>query len=881
MPNDTQRSPSYVVVIGDKDRDLLDALKDRRESLQSHILEARGVDDAVARVVAAQPDLAVVPEDVEGQAHLDICQQIKQRNPRIATLVMRERLGEIPANHPAVDDYVALGNSAEMVARINVLLSLKTYNVRAVALSARILDAFRAFDLSPALLSEGRLLPPSKVSYDALLDVDVVREQQAALSKFGDTAFACYVYRSEPSCVASSGRHGCLRGFCPVAQAMTEAPGFSEATEECSLSAWQCARDAMLAVEPRSALCPGGYQLAAFPIALRFRTVRYPLLAVCVALPAPISPEQLDRLAAQTGADAARLRREVARHPLPHLSPMHLEALRRIEEAMAEALSREISQEYATAYNVLVEAVERHESQRAAARRSRQLQHVNERLRELNRLKSEFLANVSHELKTPMTSIIGFSSLLLRGGAGPVSEKAEHFLNRVLANARSLHAAINDILELAELGGHEVTLKPSPFELPALIRECVEEIRPEMAEKPIELHVDLPPGLPALTTDRERLGQILMSLLSNAAKFTHRGEIRVSAVPVVGERPRVAIAISDTGVGLPDESLPHIFEEFRQVDGSSTRRYGGAGLGLSLVQKLSRLLGGDVAVESRLDVGSTFTVTVPTDLEAFLAHRRELKLRVLAGEPDPHDDSTPIVLALADDPQVGLDVRRWCEPHGYRIACAFDAEQALERARALTPAAIIVDAQAPGGEVWRLADELRADPRTTDIPLIVVSALGGRDLAEAVGASEWVPRPLAADALLNALARLQPGEAGAVLAIVGDPGPRDALRRALREAGYQVTACATLGEASHHAASHFDAVVLDPESEGEGELTALGSLRTGPWAEAPLVAYVGPRLRPEERERTAAAAIATVEQSESGPLEVVRCLTRVRTHRDG
>jgi len=870
------RAPSFVVVIGDQDRDVLDALKDRRESIQSHIVEAHGPEDAVARVLAAQPDLAAVPEDPQGQSHFAICQQIRQRNPRITTLVLRERLSEIPPSHPAIDDYVALGDSGEMMARINVLLSLKAYNARASHIRTRILEAFGAFELSPELLAEGRLVPPSKVSYRAVVDVDLIREQQAALSRFGDTAFACFLYASEPACVCSSGRAGCLRGFCPVAHALAGAPRFAEATESCSRSAWVLARDAMLAAEVRPAQCPGGYQLAAFPVWLRFRSVRYPLLAVCVALPAPVDTERLARLAAQAGADPAALQREVARHPLPQLSKVHLDAMMRLEENMAEALSRQVSQQYATAFNVLVEAVERHEGQRAAARRSRQLQRANERLRELNHLKSEFLANVSHELKTPMTSIIGFASLLLRGGAGAISDKAEHYLNRVLGNARSLHEAINDILEVAQLDSHDVVLSPASFELEPLLGECLEEIRPEAAEKPLALRCEVAPGIPGLNTDRERLRQVVMSLLSNAVKFTVRGEVRVAASPApAAETPRVAIAVTDTGVGLATEAMPHLFEEFRQVDGSSTRRHGGAGLGLSLVKKLTRLLGGEVAVESRVDVGSTFAVTIPTDWPAFQAHRKELRERVLQGEPDPKDRSGPILLAVMDDPQTVLDLRGWCEPHGYRVASSFDTEAAIERTRSLIPLAVLVDAMATGHEVWHLADELRGDPRTTDVPLIVVSGLGGRDLAEAVGASDWLPGPVSPDALLNAVDRLRPAEAGAVLLLVGDSGRRDGLRRAFREAGLQVTACATLTEASHYASSRFDAVVVDPEAEGEGELTAFGSLRAGPWSMAPVVAYVGDTFPAEARARLATGAAAVVEQTEAGPMEAVQAVVRL------
>ena len=876
MTEESPRSPSYVIVMGDADRDLLDALKDRRGSIQSHILEARGVDDAVESILRARPDLAVVPEDLQGQSHVELCQRIKQLNPRIATVVLRAVLTDIPAGHAAIDDYVALGDNDDMMSRINVLLRLRTFNARALPIRDRILAAFRAFDLSPRLLADGRLLPPSKVDFRALLDVDDIREHEAALSKLGYTSFACHAYASQPEVVCTSAAGGCLRGVCPVAQALSSEPGFTVACDDCHLSAWRCARDAMLAGEPRTALCPGGYQIAAFPVCLTFRSVRYPLLAICISLPSALDLDQLDRLAEQCHADPVRLRREVALRPLPRLSRVHLDALLLIEQNVTEAYSHRVSDEYATAYNVLVEAVERWEHNRSLSRRSLQLQRANERLRELSHLRGEFLANLSHELRTPMTSIIGFTSLLLREAAGQPPERAAHFLNQVLANARTLEAAINDVLDLAQLGSPDAPVEPTTFELAPLVRQCLEAARHAIGDKPIALHTDLPPGLPPLETDRERLRKILLSLLSNAAKFTSQGEIRVAARALEeAGLPRVAIAVADTGVGLPADALPHIFEEFRQVDGSSTRRYGGAGVGLSLVKKLCRLLGGEVAVDSRPNEGSTFTVTVPTNLRRFQRQRQQLRDEALAAEPDPDDHTSPIVLVVADDPRLVLDLRRWAAPHGYRVAAAFSYDDALDRARAILPYAVLVDVDVPGQEVWELADELRADPRTTDTTLIVAAPGCAAAVAESAGASELLSKPVDRDAFLNALDYLQASAAATVLVIVPDPAERDRIRCALRDAAYRAVACAACGDASRFAEPPFDVIVVDPEAPGQGALTALGTLRAAPWAaDTPVVAYLTPHC-PHDARQQADALAAVVERTDRGPTHLVEAIARL------
>ncbi|MFW6164511.1 MAG: ATP-binding protein, partial [Planctomycetota bacterium] len=408
------------------------------------------------------------------------------------------------------------------------------------------------------------------------------------------------------------------------------------------------------------------------------------------------------------------------------------------------------------------------------------------------------------------------------------------------------------------------------FELRPLVEASMAQARPLLADKPVELVADLARDLPTLSTDQDRLRQVLLHLLSNAAKFTHRGEIRVSARIEEAEPSNVLVlAVSDTGVGMPADALPHIFEEFRQVDGSSTRSHGGAGLGLALVMHQCRLLHGEVAVESQPEEGSTFTVRLPVDLAACQERRAELRQEVERGEPDPADRSTPIALVVTDEPQLVLDLRRWLEPRGYRVAAVFDRDQALSRAWAILPCAVVLDVMVPGSEVWELADVLGADPRTTDIPLVVISSLGGREIAEAVGASDWLPRPPAPEALLNALERLRTTGAAAILAIVGDAQRRDWARRSLREAGYQVTTCAACSDACHFAGSHFDLILLDPEAEGEGVLTALGSVRTGFLADTPVVAWVPPDYPDPERERLASDVCALVEQQLDDPADLL------------
>ena len=235
-----------------------------------------------------------------------------------------------------------------------------------------------------------------------------------------------------------------------------------------------------------------------------------------------------------------------------------------------------------------------------------------ERVIEANRLKSEFLANMSHELRTPMNAIIGFTSRVLKTGDDRLSARERRNLNIVLRNSDQLLIMINDLLDFSRLEAGRMEIKPEHFHVYDLVEECAEITAELLGEKPVELVIECPADL-TVETDRGKLRQILINLLSNAAKFTEKGRIRLSAqrvVPDHGEE-EVQLSVSDSGIGIQTSHLELIFEAFRQVDGSWTRREGGTGLGLAITVKLADLLGGRMSVTSEVEVGSTFTLHCP------------------------------------------------------------------------------------------------------------------------------------------------------------------------------------------------------------------------------------------------------------------------------
>jgi signal transduction histidine kinase len=275
--------------------------------------------------------------------------------------------------------------------------------------------------------------------------------------------------------------------------------------------------------------------------------------------------------------------------------------------------------------------------------RDEQLRLTNQQLEEANRLKSQFLANVSHELRTPMNSIIGFTTLVLQRSGVALPDQQRDNLGKVRRNALHLLKLLNSILDLSKIesGGMDVTIEG--FDLRGLVEGCLHTISPLVEGRPIELDMAEGDASVGMMTDRQKLQQVLINLLGNAVKFTERGYIRVGCEVVdnprlgeVGDRtpgPWVRAWVEDSGIGIHERDLPHIFSEFRQVDGSPSRKYGGTGLGLSISRKLAKLLGGDIVVRSEPGFGSTFTVVIPVRHAGALPLVRDETAHVM---PGPH-----------------------------------------------------------------------------------------------------------------------------------------------------------------------------------------------------------------------------------------------------
>jgi PAS domain S-box-containing protein len=404
--------------------------------------------------------------------------------------------------------------------------------------------------------------------------------------------------------------------------------------------------------------------------------------------------------------------------------------------------------------------------------------------------KSAFLANMSHELRTPMNAIMGFTRLVMRRSQDLLPQRQYENLEKILISAEHLLTLINDILDLSKIEAGHMEIHPVSFQLETLVDVCLRTLEPMLQSERIRLIKEIEPALALLSTDQDKVQQILMNLLSNAVKFTPAGTITITAQQHNGE---ITVAVADTGIGIPAEALKHVFEEFRQVDNSTTRQYGGTGLGLSISRRLAQLLGGDITVQSVLGVGSTFTVTLPlhyaapppvTHATTLPSHAELLKQR----EPER------VILVIDDDPDVIYLVQENLTEAGYQVIGATSGEDGLQQARTLHPFAITLDILMPHKDGWQLLHDLKSDAATQDIPIIVLSIVDNKPLGYRLGAFDYLLKPFDRETILAALARIPP-QRGRLLVVDDDPQVVDLVRQLLEGEPYEVLAAADGQEA--------------------------------------------------------------------------------------
>ncbi len=402
-----------------------------------------------------------------------------------------------------------------------------------------------------------------------------------------------------------------------------------------------------------------------------------------------------------------------------------------------------------------------------------------EKLKEVDQLKSQFMANMSHELRTPLNSIIGFSRVILKGIDGPLTDMQKTDLTAIYESGTQLLNLINDILDISKIEAGKMEFSYEATDLKEVVKSVMLTSSALVKDKPIQLQTDIPADLPTVMADTRRIRQVLTNLMSNAAKFTDQGFIKISAMY---DNYQVIMSVQDTGIGIPADRLGAVFVRFEQVDSSSTRRYGGTGIGMPLSLEFVKAHGGTMWLESTVGAGSTFFFSLPI---------RGPESKPKEGEPidEGHaiDPTSRIVLAVDDDESVITIFRRYLEKQGYIVFGLTDGSRVVEEARRLRPYAITLDVIMPGKDGWDVIQDLQADIETHDIPVIICSIKSEMDKGFSMGVSDYLLKPINEQDLLDALTRLgQPTDEGHVLVIDDNADDRKLLHRILTDGGYQV-----------------------------------------------------------------------------------------------
>ena len=559
------------------------------------------------------------------------------------------------------------------------------------------------------------------------------------------------------------------------------------------------------------------------------------------------------------------------------------EELEQQGHALREAHSRQqnIQHELEAANANLEEQTATLEQQREELLRAQvDLEHHAAELQRTNQYKSEFLARMSHELRTPLNSTLILARLLGDNVGGNLTEEQIRFANTIYSAGNDLLVLINDILDLAKIEAGRLDLRLAPVSLERVRDTLIREFEPVAKSRGLQFAFELAPDVPSqVTTDEQRVVQVLRNLVSNACKFTERGSVRVSA-RFVDER--IEVSVIDTGIGIPVDQQEAVFEAFHQVDGSVSRKHGGTGLGLAISRDLANLLGGRLRLASSPGRGSTFTFDIPlappvvtsrtatpdTPVAKPPVAATQRVQRVVTPSPPVRtvsaasslDDRDQLVagkrtlLVIEDDVKFGAILRDLGRELGYQVIVATTADEGVELAMRHRPDGILLDVQLPDHSGLSVLERIKRQPAIRHVPIHMLSVEDHTRRSLELGAVGYLLKPASRDELVGAIRRIEDRTSHhvrRVLVVEDDPVQADALRQLLKGTSAEITATPTVKEAlAQLAGTTFDCVVMDLRlADGTGfelleKMTADDRI-TFP----PVIIYTGKALSEDEEER--------------------------------
>ena len=385
-----------------------------------------------------------------------------------------------------------------------------------------------------------------------------------------------------------------------------------------------------------------------------------------------------------------------------------------------------------------------------------ELMAAKEAAEQTNRAKSEFLSNMSHELRTPLNSVIGCANMVLTNKAKTLGEQDIAYLGRIVANGKHLLGLINGILDLSKIEAGRIELEVAPVSVAQLVRETVLELEGQMQDRSIQLVADVPEDVRDIETDATKLKQVLINLVGNALKFTREGTVTVRVVRDDRTAMPLRIEVIDTGIGIPAERLGAIFEAFQQADSSTSRQYGGTGLGLTITRSLALVMGFDVRVASEPGIGSTFTVVLaPWESVGNPAAQPKVIAAPLSGVLAESTSATRAVrvLVIDDDPDALALQSQHLRDLGCDVSTATSADAGIATARRLRPDLITLDVMMPRKSGMEALHQFKTESRLRDIPVVLVSTAAEEYRGRVLGAAECLDKPVTSEMLAAVLTR--------------------------------------------------------------------------------------------------------------------------------